>query len=285
MNQKLNYRHQSREHLQSAKDELSANSDHRLKFAALELRMAMECLTYDRALGFKDEFPPSEYDTWQPRKMLAVLLEIDPLADQDSTLAVGVEAAPGVPAASMQSLGSEKVLNMRMLKSHYDALGSYLHVPSLKQSRDGPPLDFKKLRARCEAIATFVEQVLASPIFNITLGNFAGLVCMECGKPMRKRLPHGEKEVKAECFQCDASYTIIVEGDGKVFWKPHQQEVGCANPNCQEKIFIWNRELKVGREWECNGCHGRNILGLGVIYVEDAKQDGRSSSAPGGASA
>src|SRR2546429_3472132 len=99
--------------------------------------MAMECLTYDRALAFKDEFPPSEYDTWQPRKVMSVLLEIDPTADKDSSIAVGVEAVPGVPAASMQSLGSEKVLNLGMLRKHYDALGSYLHVPTLKQSRDG----------------------------------------------------------------------------------------------------------------------------------------------------
>lgn len=281
----MNYRHQSRGHLQSAKDELSANSDHRLKFAALELRMAMECLTYDRAHGFKDEFPPDEYDTWQPRKVLAVLLEIDPLADKDSTLAVGAEAVPGVPAASMQSLGSERVLSLGMLRKHYDALGSYLHVPTLKQSRDGPPLDFKKLRSRCEEIVSFVEQVLASPIFNITLGNFAELACMECGRRMRKRLPHGEKEVKADCFECDASYTIIVESDGKVLWKPHQQHVRCANPSCERTIVVWDRELRVGGGWECEACHGRNVLGLGVIYVEDAKQGGHSSSTPGEASA
>src|SRR5258705_1292347 len=165
----MDYRNQSRKDLQSAKDELGANADHRLKFAALELRMAMECLSYDRALAYKDEFPPTEYDTWQPRKVILVLLEIDPTADKDSSIAFGVETVPGVPAPSMQSLGSEKVLSMGMLKKHYDALGSYLHVQTMKQARDGPPLDFKKLRARCEEIATFVEQVLASPIFNITL--------------------------------------------------------------------------------------------------------------------
>jgi hypothetical protein len=267
----MNYRHQSREHLQSAKDELSANSDQRLKFAALELRMAMECLTYDRALGYKEEFPPTEYDTWQPRKVMSVLLEIDPAADKDSSIAVGVEAVPGVPAATMQSLGSEKVLSMSMLRKHYDALGSYLHVQSLKQARDGVPLDFKKVRARCEEIATFVEQVLASPIFNITLGNFARLDCMECGKPIRKRLPHGQKEVNAECFECDASYTIIDEGDGKVLWKPHQQEIKCASPKCQEKVIVWDRELEVGRGWKCKACQGQNAFVLSVRYVDDAQ--------------
>lgn len=276
----MDYRNQSRQHLHGAKDELSANSDQRLKFAALELRMAMECLTYDRAIAFKEEFPPREYDTWQPRKVMSVLLEIDPTADKDSSLAFGLEGIPGVPASRMQSLGSEKVLSMSMLKKHYDALGSYLHVQSMKQARDGVPLDFCKLRARCEEIVMFIEQVLASRIFNVMLGNFASMACSECGKPIRKRLPSGREEVKAECYECVASYTITDEGDGKVLWKPNQQEVKCANPKCQDKVVVWDRDLEVGRNWKCKACQGRNVLVLSVSYVDDAPQDGEDEPAP-----
>ncbi len=84
---------------------------------------------------------------------------------------------------------------------------------------------------------------------------------MECGKPIRKRLPYGQKEVKAECFGCVASYTIIDEGEGKVLWKPHQQEAKCANPKCQEAIIIWHRELEVGQNWKCKACQGQSDFG------------------------
>jgi hypothetical protein len=268
----INYRHQARQHLQSAKNELAAHADQRLKFAALELRMTMECLTYDRALAFQDEFPPKQYETWQPKKVMSVLLEIDPDADKDSSWAMGTEEVPGQPASTMHSLGSEKVLNMSALKKHYDALGSYLHVPSMKQARDQAPLDFGKLRSRCNDLGTLLEQVLASPIFNVTLGNFASIDCVECGKPIRKRLRHGQKEVKAECFECVASYTIIDEGDGKVLWKPHNQEIECANPKCHENVIVWERELDVGREWKCKACGGRNVVSLGIAYVADSQQ-------------
>ncbi len=133
--------------------------------------MAMEALTYDRALAYKDEFPPNEYETWQPRKVMAVLLEIDPMADKDSSLAIGIEDQNGAPAPEMNSLGSEKVLDLRTLNKHYDALGSYLHVQSMKKVRTGKTLDFSKMRERCEKIATFVAQVLSSPVFNVTLGS------------------------------------------------------------------------------------------------------------------
>lgn len=66
-NNDMKYRNDAREYLQRSKNELNSSDNERLKYAVLELRMAMEALTYDRALAYKDEFPPNEYETWQPR--------------------------------------------------------------------------------------------------------------------------------------------------------------------------------------------------------------------------
>ena len=78
--------------------ELTANDVHRLRYAALELRDAMEALTYDRALTVTDYIPPEEYKTWQPRKLMAVLLDIDPFIGMTSTVAFGREEEYGKPA-------------------------------------------------------------------------------------------------------------------------------------------------------------------------------------------
>lgn len=268
----MNYRNFARLHLKSAEDELGSSSDGRLKYAALELRMAMEALTYDRALSYKDEFPPSEYETWQPRKIMSVLLNIDPKADKDSSLAIGLEEQYGVPAPRMNSLGSEKVLSMSVLRKHYDALGSYLHVQSMKQVREGTTLDFNRMRERCKEIAAFTGQVLSSPIFNVTFGHFASLNCIKCGSPIRKRLCGGHHEAVAECHQCKATYTITAEGDGKVKWKPHQHEVECASGNCHEKICIWHHELEIGRHWICKNCNGKNSFVLAIDYEDQSPE-------------
>ena len=73
----MNYRNEARLRRDAAKHELATGDDTRLRYAALELRMSMEALTYDRALAFKAEFPPNEYETWQPKKVMFVLLEIN----------------------------------------------------------------------------------------------------------------------------------------------------------------------------------------------------------------
>src|SRR5207253_6641895 len=112
----INYRNDARRQLRRGEAEMESGDAERLKYAALELRMAMESLTYDRALAYKEEFPPAEYETWQPRKVMAVLLDIDPTADKDSSLAFGIEPSYGEKPDVMHSLGTEKVLSMSTLK-------------------------------------------------------------------------------------------------------------------------------------------------------------------------
>lgn len=268
----MNYRNHAREHLNLAKEELGIGDTEHLKYAALELRMAMEALTYDRALAYKEEFPPDEYQTWQPRKVMSVLLDIDPTADKDSSLAFGEDGEYGITPPVMKSLGSEKVLNMCTIREHYDALGSYLHVQSMKQVRAGTPLDFCKMRSRCEEIAVFVGEVFSSPVFNITLGEFATLNCGECGKPIRKRLPRGQSDVRAECYDCGASYTVVDNGNGKVEWKPHQHELKCANNGCESKIIVWHHEIKIGKCWTCRDCKGRSTFVLALQYEPEGDE-------------
>ena len=264
----MNYRDLARKHIKHAMNELNSKSELRLKYAALELRMAMESLTYDRALAYKDEFPPSEYETWQPRKVMSVLLDIDPKADKDCSLAVREEGKDDAPYVS---LGAEKVLNMIMLKKHYDALGSYLHVQSMKQFRAGIPVDNSKIRIRCMDIADFVSQVLSSPIFNVTVGEFASTDCVKCGNPIRKRLPDGEKETLATCHECNATYTVTGDGNDKTIWTPHQREVKCVNPNCGQKDYLWPNEIERGNTWICGACGGKNTFVLAIVYQEPEK--------------
>ena len=97
MEKRIEYRGAASNALVRAKAELASTDAHRIRYAALELRFAMEALTYDRALAYEEEIPPSEYNTWQPRKVMSLLLEINPTADKDSSVTIGLEETFGVP--------------------------------------------------------------------------------------------------------------------------------------------------------------------------------------------
>ena len=121
----------------------------------------------------------------------------------------------------MSSLGTETVLNMQTLRKHYDALGSFLHVQTIKSVKSGKVVDQKKLRKRCEEIKEYLNRVLSSPVFNITLGVSFSIDCMECSKKIRKRMPDDKESIEVECPNCDASFRLARSKEGQAVWKPH----------------------------------------------------------------
>jgi hypothetical protein len=264
----MNFRHEARLALQRAKAELESADDKRIRYASLELRMAMEALTYDRSQAFKAEIPPKEYETWQPRKVMQMLLEIDPNVDKGSSVSFGREEEYGVPAKHMMMLGTEDVLDLAILKKHYDALGAYLHMPTLKQIEQGQSFDSQKLRARCEKIVAVIEKVLASRVFNITLGAFTELSCQRCGATIRKRISHGFKEIEAKCFECGAQYIITDTDSGKTLWKAMQEQIPCPTDSCDAKVSVWLDEIKPGTWWTCHQCGEAYEISLAVSKHE-----------------
>jgi hypothetical protein len=264
-----NYRNDAKSALARAKAELATNDVQRLKYAALELRMVMENITYDRALAYKDEFPEAEYNTWQPRKVMAELLEIDPDADKESSLAIGIESVVGTPSQHMQNLGAEKTLSMKKIKTDYDAIGSYLHIQTIGQLKSGQKIDFTKFRNRCDDIKKYCEEILSSPVFNITMGIFATLNCEECCTPVRKRMPHGANSVEAVCRKCGAFYDVTDIGNGETEWKQQQRQLECVGPECGRPFWVGKHLIKSEFSWKCDGCHGRNTLGFGISFEKD----------------
>lgn len=264
---KVNFRQRAREALKRAKAELASGVDERLPYAALELRMAIECVTYERAKSYEEEMPENVYDVWQPSKLMKQLLELDPLADQSGALFFGLEDEPGVPAKEMKSLGKENVFSMRDIKRTYDALGSYLHQPTIKQLR-GAGHDLQKLRVRCNQLAETIGTVLTSKVFNVNFGVFTTFNCMnsDCDKPVCKRLPRGKTEVAAVCLECGSEHLINVGQDGQdIVVRPVAQEVPCADPNCGQTIKLFKHQLRTGAFWNCVGCGKGNQLGLAVF--------------------
>src|SRR5258708_30871845 len=104
------FRHSARTALERARAELASNEPYRFRYAALELRDAMEALTYDRAMAYKNDIPPEDYYTWQPRKLMMVLLGVDPDIGKSSTLAIGI----GLNTANL-SLPSRCLHSVRMI--------------------------------------------------------------------------------------------------------------------------------------------------------------------------
>lgn len=260
------YRDDARSALVSARQTLDSGESAQLRYAALELRMALECLVYERAQNYKEELSDKKLSTWQPKELLNILLEINPHADKTKTISFGMQEEYGVPAKEMTTLGTDRVISLKEIKKYYDRLGSYLHTPTEEQSTQGKRLPGEELRKRCEELFSIIEDSLSSKVWNADFKNTSSIACGDCGTKIVRRVPASDDPFEATCIECRASYTLTRTADGEIVWKENWHEIPCANPECGEKAFIWHRDIALGKHWICNSCGGNNAFVLGIEF-------------------
>lgn len=262
----MNFRSEARNALNRAKKELSYNDDSRVKYAALELRMVLECLIYDISKSYREELSETDFNTWQPKKLLEILIEIDPAADQTSEWSIGKQDKKGELPTTMDRLGVDRRLTLKEIKKFYDRFGSYLHTPTIKQLEDQKPPDYSKLNKSCKEFIKILDDVLSSTIFNTRMKAISKTSCVKCSAKIIRVIPKDRSEIAATCRECGACYTVKPQNDGTVYWEPQRHLLSCGGTGCTQSIQLFEFEIKEGTNWSCSSCGGRNTLSLGVSY-------------------
>lgn len=263
---KPNYRHRARARLAGAKERLGRTPPD-VEGCALELRMAMEALTYERALRYAEDLGPEAMKTWQPRKLMGHLIDVDPNADREGELHFGLEPSLGEQPKTMTNMGKESILTLRDIKKHYDALGSYLHTPTIGALETKGDHDLDRLRQRCDHIIARIEEVLASPIWSVDLKNTATIECMGCSTKLTRRMRTDDESKTVECWECGATYDMVPRAEGQVLFEPRQTRFTCRTKDCDHDNYLWEKEIVHGLHFNCEGCGAAHFVGLGAGLV------------------
>lgn len=250
MAEKIQFRWQAKSHRDAARAHLESGEDDLLFASALRLRMAVECLAYELLQSLGDEVSQDVMETWQPSRLIKELKEIDAAVDQDVSIRFGVEEVPGQPAKEMRDLGTDARLSAKWINKQWNALGSYLHAPTIKQQRDGKTFDAQKARQKIEEVLPEVDRVLDSRIFATNIKPTITFTC-DCGFEVRRRESLLEKGLGATCANCGAMFGAEKEDDQWGFFHLYRNYT-C--PRCQKRNTFKAHELKDGAEFTCDGC-------------------------------
>ena len=274
---KQDFRSLARSHLSDAKRCMAEKDDRHLYYAALELRKCMEAVIYEVSKAYSDDLPVEDYSTWQPGRLLAMLIEIDPMADKTGELRMAREG-PDEPKV-WRSLGTDKRLQLSEIKNNYDALGSFLHTLTIHQLWKGKSHKVDRLKSRCEVLIERIDEVLSARLWNFNLNNTATLDCGNCGEPIKRRLgrltgpstPGDADSIVVNCFHCPASYKLSLTDEGGVLWEEELEDVKCPQEGCDHTICIWKRDVRGGVKVKCRGCEKVSIFGLGIWALDEAE--------------
>jgi hypothetical protein len=225
-------------------------SHENVRYAALELRMCMEAITYQKLGAFSSTVPKAVVATWQPPQAVKALLEFEPKADKSFSIAAGIEDEPGKPAKKMQFVGHHKALSFKWLRKHYNKLGNMLHVPTGGSAVELPVAD--KVSYLKEVISD-LDQALTSTITGGSFKTVYSFECVKCKQPVVANAEAVEKSRKAICLnpQCGAEY-FAEPKDGQMAFSLMVTTFDCVE--CGALTPIENRKLDVGVEFKCIKC-------------------------------
>lgn len=176
------FRDFARKHVAAAK-ELLAGGGPQLRYACLELRLAIEALAYATLQTYLEDDSDSvqaAQSDWQPSKVLDALLDYDPMADMSFRIVMHSVAPDGEPGEMVMDAVDKRFSAQWAAKAHR-SMGSFLHQRTIREVRRGKQLDETVLRREARRVLETLEPILASPVHDTRVGFRFGYSCPGCG--------------------------------------------------------------------------------------------------------
>jgi ribosomal protein S14 len=241
----LPYRPRAREHLAKARDRLADGDLHSTMAACLFLRMAIEALAYNLLEAYRSEVDFTAMRKWQPSKVIDELREIDAGADRGASITITSEQD-----GKTILVGEEKRLTAEWISKAHRALGSFLHEPTIRQVEEGKPRDEAAIRAKAESIAAEIDAVLASPVYNINIGQFVEFQCV-CGFGLRRKLGALKDSGVFRCAECGRYWSYLRDdAQGRFGFTETQGQFACER--CGTPNAVTRRDLEAGARLRCD---------------------------------
>jgi len=225
------YFSQTKEHHQKAVALLTTGDEDDLIYACLELRKCIEAYCYNLLSTYLSEVPLRAVETWQPDKVLKELLAIDSGFESTSSYRMKFDDDGTGKPSEWKSIGEDRRLPISYVRKTYNTLGSFLHVPTIKQIKAGGVIPFNQIRLSATAISDRLSELLAPGRIVSNIGRFCTFNCAQCETPVTRRMEFIEAGGEIECGNCGQPYDYEYATDKLIKFVPR------------------------GFVWECNRCN------------------------------
>lgn len=230
------------------------DSDASVTYAALEARLALEKVCYDRLRQRHDYISHSELKEWQPGALIKRLLrDVDPRIEQTKVLSMS--ASPVVeglmpPDEDYVEIGTEVGFNSKRISSLWHALSKlalHIRLPENREDRISSYGEKDAIKAKVQDTLKELERLSMGTMTFSGFGEEVSFECL-CGARIRR---------KSDLLR-------------------HGQHVHCIDPNCK---VAW-RASKDGQEFSfeqitipitCKGC--ATVLEIPWLWFFDMKYE------------
>ena len=253
------------ERIQSLLDE---GTDQSVTYAALEARMALEKVCYDRLRQRHDYISHAQLKKWQPGGVVRTLMEqVAPHVTKTCTLKMSKKPhQEGVEPKDddFVEIGTEVGFNAKKIAKMWQALAKLaLHVrlPEHKNHHIPDYGDKVAIRHKVEQVVEELQRLAGTTMTFSGIGKEVKFDC-DCGTLNKRRADLLKVGQSVYCINPDCLASWKVEKEGDDFWfAPEKLFVECIHCTHQNRFHLRNvigmEKNEIGR-FACNKCGGEN---------------------------
>lgn len=219
---------------------LEEGSEASLTYAALECRLAIERICYDRLRVAHDYISHDDLKKWQPRDIVNILLaEVNPTAAKTFTLSISAKDATDTPPKTAEGydqmdfvpIGTQVGFDPQKLGRLWNALANvalHIKVPTKKEEAVRRYGDAAKVREKVLQALEEIKRLSTGTLVSSGMGEEVSFQCI-CGARNKRRLG------------------ILKD----------RQIISCIDPNCKETFEFFKEDLSFGRRTltlTCRNC-------------------------------
>lgn len=257
--------------IERIKDLLTQGTEASVTYAALEARLALENVAYDRLRHRHDYISDAQIKKWQPGYIVTKLLtEVDDAAASSVTIRI---MKPPVDQknpdeADWIELGTQEGFNAKKLASMWQALARLaLHIRLPETSSD--PIseygDKVRIAAKVSEVLQELERLSTGTIATSGLPKFGvtSFVC-SCGETNVRRPEFLQQDQQVYCINpdCREVWNVMLE-DGQHRFKRAGINVSCVHCGCNNQV-PWRSAMELGRDqmlrFPCDKCGEDNMV-------------------------
>lgn len=197
---------------------LEEGSDASLTYAALECRLAIERICYERLRICHNYISHDDLAKWQPKDIVNILIaEVDQSSAETYTLSIGTEPLPensseptleDFQKMEFRPIGTQIGFDPKRLGQLWNALShTALHISLPKHSDDKVSQygDLGKIRRKVEEALSEIKRIQKGNLLSSGIGEILSFDC-SCGQKNQRRhtlLKHGQTVncINAECLE------------------------------------------------------------------------------------
>lgn len=228
-------------------------------YAALEARLTIEAICYDRLKIAHEYIAHDDLRRWQPKDIVLTLIqEVDEKIASTATLSIsakpaekqsGPSTAEDYKGIEWLELGTQVGFDPKTLGSLWQALsGLALHV-TLPKSKVSPVSfygDEKRIRAKVNEALIEIKRISDGTMLMGGIGPGVSIKC-ECGRTIRRRLNLLKAGQVISCVspECSESYEVSFE-NGDTNFARRTTEFKCTS--CDEPLGVITKKIEKLRQ-------------------------------------